>query len=115
MKDYLGYVNDYISGALSPELMIEVAAKLTADEELQNEYRILLSSREYIKAKSMLVEIETDPGLYLAEGMVEKFINEKNGYRWINTRKRKYLVITIHVLSVLFLVIVMLIRMINSI
>ena len=115
MKDYLGYVNDYISGALSPDLMVEVMARLTADEELQNEYRILLSSREYIKAKSMLKEIETDPELNLAEELVEKFINEQDEFRWKNIRKRKYLIITIHVLSVLFLAIVLYIRMSSSI
>lgn len=77
MNDYLGYINDYISGTLSPEIMVEVKARLTNDEELQNEYRILLSSREYIVAKSMLEETESDPDLHLVEELVEQFFKER--------------------------------------
>jgi len=114
MKDYLGYVNDYISGALSSELMVEVQARLATDEELHNEYRILLSSREYIKAKSLLEEVETEPELHHVEELVDQFFNEQDEFRFMNNRKRNYLVITVHILSILFLATVMIIRLINS-
>jgi hypothetical protein len=114
MKDYLAYVNDYISGVLSSELMVEVKARLATDEELHNEYRILLSSREYIKAKSMLEEIETEPELHHVEDLVEQFFNEQDEFRRMRYRKRKYLVITIHILSILFLATILFIRISNS-
>ena len=114
MKDYLGYVNDYISGALSSDLMVEVKARLAYDEELHSEYRILLSSREYIKAKSLLEEVETEPELHHVEELVDQFFNERE-FRYMYNRKRKYLVITIHIISVLFLAAVMIIRLINSV
>lgn len=87
MKDYTKYIDDYISGNLSPELMDEIRERLSTDEELNEEYQILRKSREYLKAKMMLEEIESDPDLAKAEEMVEKFFQETDQSRSSKTRK----------------------------
>lgn len=76
MTEYSEYINDFISGTLPPDKMKEFQAKLAIDKELHEEYQILLRSREYIKARSMLEEIENDPYLEEAEELVRLHFDE---------------------------------------
>lgn len=85
MKDYLGYIDDYISGTLPADLIAEVKLRLIRDEELRKEYQILLASRQYIIAKSTLEEIKSDPELHLAEELVEEYLSDHDTSSWTIT------------------------------
>jgi len=63
MINFTEQINNCISGKMSPEEMFKLENSLKENEGLREQYQILLSSREYIKAKSVLEEIENDPDL----------------------------------------------------
>lgn len=90
MKDYLQYIDDYISGKLPPGLMEEMKERLEIDEELHEEYQILRKSREYLKAKSMMVEIESDPDLANAEEIVDKYYQETDISSGVKRRRQRF-------------------------
>ena len=65
MPDYTDYINDYISGELSPGEMKQFEAKLAIDDELNVEYLLMINAKDYIKARTTLEELENDPDLPL--------------------------------------------------
>ncbi len=74
MIDFTEQINKSISGTMSPEEMPEFENNLANNEELREQYQILLSAREYIKAKSVLEEIEGDPNLpSIMEQVIDHF------------------------------------------
>lgn len=77
MADYTDYINDYISGALSPGEMKQFEAKLAIDDELNREYLLMTNAMEYIKARSTLEELENNPDLPIAEAQVEAYFAGK--------------------------------------
>lgn len=81
MKDYSDYINKFLSDVLSPNQKEEFRSQLLNDEILREQYHILMKSREYLKAKSDLEEIENDPDLHLAEQLVNEFYAGKKESR----------------------------------
>ena len=65
---------------MSPEEMPEFENNLANNEELREQYQILLSAREYIKAKSVLEEIESDPDLPMIMEQVIDHYESNVGY-----------------------------------
>lgn len=63
MINYTEQINKNISGKMSPEEILEFESHLDQNKSLREQYLILLSAREYIKAKLVLEEIESDPDL----------------------------------------------------
>jgi hypothetical protein len=63
MINYTEQINKNISGKMSPEEILEFESNLAQNEGLREQYLILLNAREYIKAKLVLEEIESDPDL----------------------------------------------------
>lgn len=77
MTDYTDFINNFLSGTLSKEQSAEFRKQLLTDENLQEQFTILSSSREYLKAKSTLEEIENDPDLPMAALLVNEYYQEK--------------------------------------
>jgi len=78
MKDNSQYIDDYISGILTREEMEKFESKKEKDPNLENEYQIWAKTREFIKARSMIHEIENDPDLPLAEEMVKEYFMQED-------------------------------------
>jgi tetratricopeptide (TPR) repeat protein len=78
MSDYLDYINQYISGELSEEERRAFEARLASDKELNEQYQLVLKAKDFIKARSVLEEIENDPELPLAEAQVEEYLSRLN-------------------------------------
>lgn len=74
MIDYTQHINDYLSGKLSPDKRVELEAMLAIDKDLQEEFQIISSSRDYLKARAMLEEMENDPTLEEAERLVQQHL-----------------------------------------
>ena len=87
MTEFTEHINDYISGKMSPEEILAFENSLALNEGLREQYQILLSSREYIKAKSVLEEIENDPDLPL---VMEQVIDHYEG-KYAYERRTVYL------------------------
>ncbi len=74
MIDFTEQINKCISGKMSPEEILEFENCLSTNEDLKEQYLILLRAREYIKAKSVLEEIEGDPNLpSIMEQVIDHF------------------------------------------
>jgi hypothetical protein len=74
MIDFTEQINKCISGKMSPEEILEFENNLSENEDLKEQYLILLRAREYIKAKSVLEEIEGDPDLpSIMEQVIDHF------------------------------------------
>lgn len=84
MIDFTEQINICISGKMSPEEILEFENNLAENEELREHYQILLSAREYIKAKSVLEEIESDPDLPIIMEQVIDHYEGNNGYEGHN-------------------------------
>lgn len=79
MTDYTQYINDYLSGNLSAEKTKDLKERLAVDKDLQDEFHIISSSREYLKARTTLDEIEGDSLLEEADRLVmEHFTAKEN-------------------------------------
>lgn len=74
MEDIYNDINKLISSKLSHQRTRAILALLENDDKLREEFRILLYSREYLKAKSSLVEIENDPDRHNVIGVLGFFI-----------------------------------------
>ena len=79
MPDNGDYIADYLSGSLSPEEMKAFEERLQTDEELNAEYQALSKGMEYLKARSMLEEIENDPDMPEASLTIRVKVVEAGG------------------------------------
>lgn len=74
MIDFTEQINKCISGKMSPEEILEFENNLSKNEGLKEHYLIMLRAREYIKAKSVLEEMECDPDLpSIMEQVIDHF------------------------------------------
>lgn len=74
MINFAEQINKYISGKISPEEIPEIENSLAKNEGLREHYQIMLSAREYIKAKLVLEEMESDPDLpSIMEQVIDHF------------------------------------------
>jgi len=81
MEDFYNDINYLISSKLPFQRRREILALLKNDNKLREEFEILLHSREYLKVKSALVEIEHDPEqLHAMEQVQNHFANSKPTY-----------------------------------
>jgi tetratricopeptide (TPR) repeat protein len=87
MTDHSDYIMAYISGDLSAEEKKQFEARLAADEELHRQFQIWAKGVEYIKARSMLEEIENDPNLPKADAQVKEWLAGDEA-RKANSRSR---------------------------
>ena len=78
MTDHSDYIMAYLSGDLSAEEKKQFEARLAADKELHRQFQIWTKGVEYIKARSMLEEIENDPDLPKADKQVKEWLAEKD-------------------------------------
>lgn len=79
MEDIYNEINNLISSNLPYQRTRAVLALLEKDDKLREEFKILLYSREYLKTKSTLVELENDADQSTAREQVEiHFKNKKN-------------------------------------
>ena len=78
MSDHTEYINQYLSGELSGEERLAFEARLASDRELNEQYRLVMQAKDYIKARSLLEEIENDPDLPQAEAQVEEYFSGLN-------------------------------------
>jgi len=103
MIDFTEQINKSISGKMSPEEMPEFENNLAKNKELREQYQILLSAREYIKAKSVLEEIESDPDLPM---IMEQVIGhyEDNEISTMNLHRAWYILIPAALFGILLLI-----------
>ena len=67
MEDFYNDINKLLSSKLAPQRTKELLTVIEYDSILQNEFKILLYSREYLIAKSALNQIENDADQLIAE------------------------------------------------
>ena len=87
MTDHSDYIMAYLSGDLSAGEKKQFEARLAADKELHRQFQIWAKGVEYIKARSMLEEIENDPDFPKADKQVQEWFAEKDA-RKVNSRSR---------------------------
>jgi tetratricopeptide (TPR) repeat protein len=87
MTDHSDYIMAYISGDLSAVEKKQFEARLAEDEELHRQFQIWAKGVEYIKARSMLEEIENDPNLPKADKQVKEWL-AGDEVRKANSRSR---------------------------
>ncbi len=103
MIDFTEQINLCISGKMSPEEILVFENNLAKNEELREQYQILLSAREYIKAKSVLEEIESDPDLpMIMEQVIDHF--EDNEISTMNLHRAWYILIPAALFGILLLI-----------
>ena len=76
MINFAEQINKHISGNMSPEEIGDFENILSKNEGLREHYQIMLSAREYIKAKLVLEEMESDPDL---PTIMDQVINHYEG------------------------------------
>ena len=105
MTDFAEQINKHISGKMNPEEILEFESNLAKNEDLKEQYLILLSAREYIKAKLVLEEIESDPDLPIIMDQVIDHYEGNEAYKLdaINLPRTLYILIPAILLGILLL------------
>lgn len=67
MKDFYNDINNLLSSKLAPQRTKKLLTIIKYDSILEDEFKILLHSREYLIAKSALNEIENDADQLIAK------------------------------------------------
>ena len=101
MKDNSQYIDDYISGALNEEEMEDFEGRKGKEPELEQEYQIFAKSREFLKARAMIHEIENDPDLTKAEEIVNTYYEQVDADARRRSKIRKGLLISLSAAAVL--------------
>lgn len=106
MIDFTEQINKCISGKLSSEEMLDFETSLAKNEALREQYQILLNAREYIKAKSVLEEIESDPDLPMVMEQVIDHYEGNDVYELdaMNLSRVRYILIPAALLGILLLI-----------
>jgi len=101
MIDNTKYIADYISGNLSQEEMEQFEFKKENERTLENEFQIVLKSREFLKARSMIEEIENDPDLPHADAIVQEYFANEEAEERQRSRIRKGLLMSLPIAATL--------------
>jgi len=114
MIDNTKYIENYISGALNEQEMEQFELRVDSDHDFHDEYQLIIKTREFLKARNTLHEVENDPDLPNAEALVREHFEQEATTEYRESRTRKIVFLSLPTAATLVGIILLISTLLKS-